>query len=252
MKIPDELLAAYLDGELQGAERARIEQALQQDKRLAQRLSKQRALRARSRLDAQQHQEPMSQRLTHFGRSITGTGSAQVIDLARVRAERKRRSERSRNTLSRRILLLATGVFGGMVFGVLIARFSRSGGLTEYRDGALLARGVLADALSEQLAASPASGSVVRIGLSFKTRTGGYCRTFSVRDTQTLAGLACHEQNQWRVWTLDANAPRTTTVRTTRSAAGLPPALAQAVNDRISGAPLDSQAEISARRSGWR
>ena len=252
MNIPDELLAAYLDGELNAAERARVEQAIAQDKRIAQRVAKERASRARSRgaLDAE-HQAPMPQRLAHIGRSVAGHSTAQVIDLARVRAERKRRSERTRTAFSRRIGL-AAGLAGGVLLGVLAARLSPSSALTEYQGGALLARGALADALNEQLATSPSSSNAVRVGLSFKSRTGSYCRTFSVHDSQPLAGLACREQNHWRVWTLDATAPRGTTVRVSRGAAGLPPALAQAVSERISGAPLDSQAELSARRSGWR
>jgi hypothetical protein len=252
MNIPDELLAAYLDGELEGAERARVEQAIHQDKRVAQRLAQHRALRGRLRgtLDGRR-QEPVSQRFMHSTRSLAATGSAQVIDLARVRAERKRRGERTRNALSRRIALIA-GIAGGLLLGIVRDRLAPDSALTQYRDGALFARGALADALDEQLTLSPAVGTAVHVDMSFKAKDGNYCRTFSVRDAHALAGLACRQQGQWRVWTLDGSAPRSSGARALHSNAALPPALAQAVSQRISGSPLDAQAELSARRSGWR
>ena len=47
--IPDELLTAYVNGELDEAGRARVEQAISQDARVAQRVAQQRALRGRLR-----------------------------------------------------------------------------------------------------------------------------------------------------------------------------------------------------------
>jgi hypothetical protein len=252
MNIPDELLAAYVDGELEGAERARIEQAIQHDARLAQRVAQHRAKRrARGVLDGAR-QQPVPQRLAQAVRSVGTSGSAPVIDLARVRAERKRRAERHLGLLPRRIALLVAGIVGGLLLGIVIDRLTPNGALTQYRDGALFARGALADALNEQVASSPLAGSAVRVGLSFKAKSGNYCRTFSVRDAHALAGLACYEQQQWRVWTLDASESRDGSVRGAQRASGLPPAIAQAVNERISGTPLDARAEIDARRSGWR
>ncbi len=47
--ISDELLTAYVNGELDEASRARIEQAISQDARVAQRVAQQRALHGRLR-----------------------------------------------------------------------------------------------------------------------------------------------------------------------------------------------------------
>lgn len=252
MDIPDEQLAAYVDGELQGAERARIEQAIQTDSRLAKRLAQFRARRGHRHdsVEALRHGS-LSQRWVLPGRSAAATGSAQVIDLARVRAERKRRTERHRLTLSRGVAVAASLALG-LLLGLLIERLLPDGALTQYREGALFARGALADALSEQLGATPLLGSSVRVGLSYRGKGGHYCRTFSVREIHALSGLACRDGAQWRVWTLEGTDARAT-VRLARSTgAGLPPAVAQAVSQHTSGAPLDPQAEISARRSGWR
>ncbi|HEX4025446.1 MAG TPA: zf-HC2 domain-containing protein [Steroidobacteraceae bacterium] len=255
MNIPDELLAAYVDGELEGAERARIEQAILHDARIAQRVAHYRALRARmrTRFDGALH-EPMSQRLLHTARSSAPTATAQIIDLARVRAERKRRAERHRFLQSHRIAIAAS-LIGGLLMGMLAERLITTDALTQYHDGALLARGVLAQALDNQLAGSPVPGSQVRVGLSFKAKSGDYCRTFSVTDDHGLAGLACHAQDQWRVLALVGTGAASGTdaaagVRMAASASQ--PVLMQAVRQRISGAPLDAQAEQRARGSDWR
>jgi hypothetical protein len=251
MEIPDEQLAAYVDGQLEGAERARIEQAIQSDSRLARRVAQFRARRTRLRAVDTLRQQSVSQRWMQPGRSATATGSAQVIDLARVRAERKRRTERTRLTLSRRVAL-AVSLAVGVLLGLVVDRLLPDGTLTQYRDGALFARGALADALNEQLGSTPLLGSSVQVGLSYKGKGGHYCRTFSVREIHTLSGLACRELQQWRVWTLEGAETRSSGVHLARAASALPPAVAQAVSERTSGTPLDQQAELSARRSGWR
>jgi hypothetical protein len=252
MDIPDEQLAAYLDGELGGSERARIEQAIQSDARLAKRVAQFRARRGRlhGRLETLRR-ETMSRRMLQPGRSVAATGSAQVIDLARVRAERKRRTERSRLRLSRR-MAVAGSLAVGLLLGLLVERVLPDGTLTQYRDGALFAHGALADALDEQVGSTPLLGSSVRIGLSYKGKEGHYCRTFFIREIHALSGLACREQQHWRVWTLEGADGRGGNVRLARGSAALPAAVAQALGERTNGAPLSAQAELSAQRSGWR
>jgi anti-sigma factor RsiW len=73
-------------------ERARIEQAIAQDAQLAQRVAQQRALRDRLRgaYSGVLH-EAVPQRLAQAVKLGAPAGPAQVIDLARVRAERSRR-----------------------------------------------------------------------------------------------------------------------------------------------------------------
>ncbi len=255
MNIPDELLAAYVDGELEGAERARIEQAILQDTRVAQRVAHYRAQRSRmrNRFDKALH-EPMSQRLLQTGRASTPTTTAQIIDLARVRAERKRRAERHRFLQSHRIAIAAS-LIGGLLMGMLGERLLSTDALTDYHNGALIARGVLAQALDNQLASSPVPGSQIHVGMSFKTKTGNFCRTFSVTDDHGLAGLACHEQAQWRVLTLVGTGTTSadgTAAGVRMAASASTPVLMQAVRQRIAGAPLDAQAEARARGSDWR
>jgi hypothetical protein len=94
--------------------------------------------------------------------------------------------------------------------------------------------------------------------MSFRAKTGNYCRTFSAADNPSLAGLACHEQDRWQILTVVGSQPATAGL-SSASAAGvhrvawnLSPLLLQTVRDHISGEPLDAQAEEKARGANWR
>ena len=254
MTIPDETLAAYVDGELEAAECARIEQAMAQDALLAQRVAQQRALRDRLRGAYNGVlQEAVPQRLAHAVKRGAPTGPAQVIDLARVRAERARRGNGPRQAKLRRYGVAAS-LAVGLMAGILIQRLAAPGVMTEFHDGALLARGALAQALNEQLASSVLPGAAVRVGLSFRSRTGNYCRTFAFNAGGSLVGLACREQDQWQLLNLmaaEGSAAPGTTQNLRMATSALPPALLQAVNDHISGDPLNAAAEAKARSNGW-
>jgi negative regulator of sigma E activity len=254
MNISDELLAAYVDGELDGAELVRVEQAIAQDSQLARRVAQQRALRARLRgaFDGVL-QEAVPQRLAQAARLAGPSGPAQVIDLARVRAERARRSSGQRGLKVRRYAVAATLVIG-LITGALVQRMSTPSSLTEFRDGSLQAHGALAQALNEQLASNPAGGALVHVGLTFKQHSGSYCRTFVLGSSRPLAGLACREQDHWQVVNLVSTDGSNIVVNSQNlrtAASSLPAALLQAVNERISGDPLSAPAEAKARSSGW-
>jgi len=249
-------IAAYVDGELSEAERVRVEQAIARDAKLAQRVAQQRALRGRLRnvFDGVLH-EPLPQRRVNAARLDVSSGPAQIIDLAQVRAARARRAERPRIPIPRRAAMtIVATLLVGIGVGLLVEYLIVSADPTEYRDGALLAAGPLNRALNEQLATAAPGSRAVRIGLSFRAKSGGYCRTFVLDDNRALTGLACREQDRWQILTLlGAEAPASAAGSQGYRMAGstLPAALLQAVNERISGEPLDANAESRARRSGW-
>jgi hypothetical protein len=254
--IPDEVLTAYVDGELEAGERARVEQAMAEDARLARRVARHRALRARLRtaFDAALR-EPLPQRLVNAAKLEGSSGPAQIIDLARVRAARSRRPERRRLALPRRgAVAVAASLIVGVATGLLVAYLLASTSPTEYRDGTLLASGPLSHALNDQLAGAAPGAGAVRIGLSFRAKSGGFCRTFALDNSHALAGLACEDKQRWRIVTLlgseTTNAPGSSQAYRTAGSA-MPAALLQAINERISGEPLDAAAETKARREGW-
>jgi hypothetical protein len=168
-----------------------------------------------------------------------------------VRAERARGSQRS---VKVRRLTIAASLMVGVLTGVLLQRLFTAGALTEFHDGSLLARGALAQALSEQLASNASAGAAVRVGLSFKSRSGNYCRTFAISGNHLLSGLACRDRERWQVLNLVTTegaglAGNGANLRMATSS--LPPALLQAVNERISGEPLNAAAEAKARSDDW-
>jgi hypothetical protein len=111
-------------------------------------------------------------------------------------------------------------------------------------EGALVAQGRLASALTAQLA-SPGPSGRVRIGISFLAKDGKYCRSFVM---DTTAGLACRDGGRWKVPVLAQGAAGAAWMDGT----GLPPAVLDAIDERIAGAPLGAAAERAAHARGWK
>lgn len=179
--------------------------------------------------------EPVPERLS----SLLARG--QVHDLA---------SERAKRASSARIRL-TWAQLGGMAAAVLVGigvgwqLAPRGDALVALRDGAPVAAAGLARALDTQLAGERGAGTAVQ--LSFVDRGGRYCRTFTA---SRLAGLACRENGAWSVLAAaQADAAQAGGMR--QAASGLPQAVLDAVDARISGNALDATAERQARDRGW-
>ena len=247
VEMPDEVLIAYVEDRLEHAERERVELAIARDVRLAQRVARFRAAQAR-RQGASGGALQERRRRPHSEASGRGhpSGPAQIIDLARVRAERMRRIGRThRNRTAARGFGVLAGLLVGLFAGWFIERWTSGDNLTEFRAGALLARGSLQRALDDQLGAEASPGGSVRIGVSLRARAGGYCRTFEIGGSAVSDGLACKSGERWRLLALvDGTAG-------TRGFTPWPPGLLAAVNANTSGAPLDAAGESQARHSGW-
>jgi hypothetical protein len=134
---------------------------------------------------------------------------------------------------------------GFFMWGHTASPLVRSGG------GALVARGQLAQALSNQLAAEQSPSSDVQIGVSFRAKSGDYCRTFALSGPVSPSGLACRHGGEWQIQAL-AQGPGVagdTGYRTAGSA--MPTAILQSVEGQIAGEPLDQAGERTARQRGW-
>jgi anti-sigma factor RsiW len=242
MSFSDETLMAYADGELDAATRAQIEAALATDADLAQRIARQRQLRTRLQAAFDPVlEEPLPPRLLESAQRFPGAGRAD-------NAVPLRRTPASRWSWSQWGAMAASLLLGALVAGLLLAP---TGGPLITRDGQMLAGGTLARALTVQLAGRQPPDAPVQIGVSFRARSGLYCRSFVLRDRMALAGLACRAQGAWQVQMLAAVAapPGTGAYRSAGSA--MPPALAQSIDALIAGEPLDAQAEAAARERGW-
>lgn len=244
MIFSNETVMAYIDGELDDATRAALEAAMVTDSELAERVGRERRLRARlqSELDPMLR-EPIPERLLAAAR---GTAAP----------------PRTGNIIWRRRMPVRnwswpqwSAVAASLILGVLLApllRHEPSEGALDIRDGRILASGALAHALSEQLASNQAADARIHVGVSFRSRNGDYCRTFMLRDKSAVAGLACRERESWRLEALAATHHATSGSGEYQPAASsLPPAIEQSVDELIVGDPLDAKAEAAARATGW-
>jgi len=241
MNYDDDTLMAYADGELDPIQRAAIAQAIERDPQLAAAVARHRALRQdvfaafAGALD-----EPVPARLQPLA-------AAQVHELDALRAARAQAAG-GRRAGGWPQWAQWGGMAASLAIGVLAgALWSGSGADAPFMrapGGELLAGGPLAQALDRQLAQD--AGKEVLVGLSFVSQGGGYCRTFRLGAS---SGLACREGGNWRVPVL-AEAPAQDGAYR-QAAAGLPPAVLDAVDARIAGSSLDAAAERAARARGW-
>jgi hypothetical protein len=244
MELPDELLMAYADGELEVAERARVAAAVAADPELARRVAAHRALR--STLAASYSKvldEPVPERLASLVRTApTQSNNGQVLPFRR-------------QAVPPRPWLQWSSLAASFVLGAFVWQFgSRQylAGPVVDRNGELVASGVLARALSSQLAAGQAPSTPVQIGVSFLSKGGDYCRTFQLRGAAAVAGLACQRDAQWRLEVLTHAAGTPASPQYRQASSALPPAVLQAVSDSITGEALDAAAEEQARAKAWR
>jgi hypothetical protein len=117
------------------------------------------------------------------------------------------------------------------------------------RGGQVVAQGELASALNEKLASAGYSGSGPRIGISFRSRDGRYCRTF---DAGAQSGLACHGDNGWAIALLVERPSPESRGAYRMAGSEMPDAIRAAIRTDIQGAPFDAAAEEAARDRGWK
>jgi len=253
VRISEETLMAFVDGELDPGTRAEVEQLLRTDPELAAHVERQRNLRARLQSAyAPELAEPVPERLLAALREPV---SAPVTDLEEARAARQAAPTRGHWT-SRRwrwASSMAAGVLLAVGVGFLLWRNSQLI-MIRASDGALVASGALSRSLFNQLAGDSPSASKVTVGLSFVAKSGDYCRTFSIEHGTQGSGLACHRKGEWRIEVLSQpeSAAQGELSQYRTAGSSLAPAVLSAVQGQIAGEPLDRTAEIAARARGWR
>ncbi len=250
MTISDETLMAFADGELDTAAAAAVEAALHDDPRLAARVAEHRALRARVQAAfTEELAELVPRRLVDTAMRAQ-SAAVDAPKIVPIDAARKRR-ERSWRRAPLPPLAMAASLALGIGIG-FVAWHSPVPILGENAQGALMADGSLARALSDQLAGPGAAGGV-DIGLSFLSKSGSYCRTFRIAKALAPAGLACRSGTDWRIDVLTQSAAGPGVQAAYRMAgSSLPPAVLAAIQSRIVGQPLDRAGESAARRRAWR
>lgn len=230
----EEEFFAWLDGELQGDQAARVEARIAASSELTARAEAHRRLAAGVR-DAF---EPVLQSAPEPPRFQ----AAEAIDFGARAAGREGR--RAPFGLPQWAAMAATLALGLLV-GNLVGRGSENR-IVARDNGQLVAAAALGHALDTALASSP-DDSGVRIGLTFRATKGNICRSFQ---DGPASGLACREGGQWRVEGLFQGGEGQSSDY--RMAAGQDPRLAQLIDQAIAGEPFDPEQERAARQQGWR
>jgi len=254
MSFSDETLIAYAVGELDDATRHAVEDAMRRDSSIARRVARLRAAR-----------DGVFAELS----PLTGTmrSQAKVVQLAAVRAQRVATQQAARKAVRRHLGWREWSALGAvLVAGLALGKF----GLAQWqpawladpakgpttvvsRNGMLVAQGRLDTVLSQQMGGAAPSEGDVRVGLSFLSNEGSYCRTFTVVGlSQDLVGVACRASAEWRIPVMVQNVRPSTQAGDNRMAGTeMPTAVLEAIDQRIVGGMLDTRAELEALRRNW-
>jgi hypothetical protein len=237
MTISDETLMAYADGELDAAAQAAVELAMQSDPQIEKRVAQHRALRRRVQ--------------NAYSADLSEDVPERLLAAAQGRPKRSAARAARVHAGWHTSAALAASVIVGVGLGFFMWGRGQSP-LTLDAGGAWVARGSLAQALSNQLASEQPRTAAVQVELSFQAKSGEYCRAFSLSGAASAAGVACRHDGEWQVQALaqGAGAGRDSDYRTAGSGMSAP--ILKSVEGLIAGEPLDQAGERAARERGWK
>lgn len=247
MSISPEMLAAYADDQLDGAERAMVEQALAQDPALAQEVATHRALRARLVAHfAPIFEETLPESLTRALKAPPAPQTATVVSIETARARRREREARSPNPkpMGKAPARPRWAIGAGIALAACVA-LAVVIGRPAMVPASNYAAPELAQALDSRLSGEQ-GGSGPQVLLSFADATGAVCRGFA---GSQASGIACRDAHGWR---LERRFPGVTAQEGAyRQAGSTDPKLMAAMQDMAVGGALDPAAERAARARGW-
>jgi hypothetical protein len=239
-ELNDELLCAYMDGELDPEMRARVEQALVDDAGARVRLERMRVaderLKSEIPLQAVQPNDPLSARILG-GKPVPPVSRPTRWGVA--------------------ISALAAGI-SGIVVGFVLARAQETKVVpivasvtspSTSLSGASSNQLLLATLENGESGKAAVEGDrAVQIILTFEADDGRYCRTFGARDASASAeGVACRTAGQWQVVAWDGTADPGEGFRAAGSSELLDDAM-----DRLGGSPaLEVADERSLIEQHW-
>ncbi len=237
MRVTEELLAAYADGELDPARQAEVESAIADDPALGRKVAAHRALKvtlaAHYAPIAQEPVPPSLAALLATPAQDSGLGAAEVVSLAAAR------QKRGLPAALRRWAPLAGPALAASLILAIVQPWQA--GTPEGYAG-----GDLAAALDTQLAATQVDQTGTRILLSFARADGDLCRAWRGADS---GGIACRDDTGWKIERQFAlGAAQGTEFRQ----AGSETDLLAAAQYMAAGEALDAEGERAARARGWK
>lgn len=229
--IDDEKFFAWLDGELGPEEAARMAATVAANPELSRLADQHRAMNEMLRKTF----DPIAASPVPEPLEAAVRPTAKVIDFAAAK--------RSRLLSVPQWTALAATLAIGLFVGTM---FPHDGTAPVKVEGSrIYAAASLNRALDSQLASAPAQN--VRIGLTYRNRSGEICRTFI---DSSSSGLACRSGGRWLLRGL-FSAPEGQS-GDYRMAAGMDPNLAALVGSTMAGEPFDAAGEAAAKEKGWR
>ena len=246
----DELLSAYLDGELPGDEADALTARLAREPQLMRRLEAMRSADAAVRdVYATIGTTPMPAAvLDLFDKAQPDTKAENVVAFP---ARGIRRFFEAPMALAASVALVA-GFFG--------AHLLRQDSVRTGPEAAFVAGTVAADsALYSLLETAPGgetrdlAGNAARVLLTFEDVNGDWCRQVTVGATDgTLHGVACRRDAGWQLETIALGDAGTPGGQFGTAAGSIPEAVEAAVDTLLgAGAPLESEEEMLIISEGW-
>ncbi len=237
MSITEDVLAAYADGELDGAEKERVAAAIAADPALAAKVAAHRALKSRLAAHyaplAEQAVPPHLAALLAGGQDKTEASGGEVISLAAARQKRG-----FVPILRRWGPIAGPALAASLVLAVLQPWNGAS--------PAGYAEPALAAALDSQLVATQPADAETRVLLSFERGSGGLCRAWR---GGSEGGIACRDNIGWKIerqFALGESAGGEF------RQAGSEADLLAAAQEMAAGGALDAAAEKAASERGWK
>lgn len=240
----DEQLSGFLDGELPEQEMDALSREIERDPALAARIERLNSANT-AYIDA----------ISAIDGAPITTGLKAAIETPPAVNVIAFRPRGIMTFISEHRAIAASLVCAAAVWGVMatVPTGGTSGPFAPGADGVVLAGSPL-----HRLLESAPTGQASMVGsataaarLTFATDDGTFCRQFEVSSEGGLsAAIACREDQTWRTQVVAYGLAKPAGDFQTASAARAP-ALEAFLDERLSGAPMNTEEEIQLLRSGW-
>ncbi len=251
--LTDELLVAYVDDELDAAQRSMVSAVLNRNPALFRRAEEMRLAR-----DLLREAFPLQSQALVPARIDTAADQLAAACAShpwRARKPSGFRYRRRNQAIAAGLVLCTVAAASYFALRPAASEAPRPmvTALTEIGPENPL-HGVLERTASAQLVKIPGEDAAVRAVLTFRAKDGRYCREFEIlADSGSSTGIACRQQGHWRTEVLASGAAIATDGNSyTTAGASDEAAVAEVFDGLAQGEPLSIEEETRVLAAGWR